>query len=208
MEVKIYSEYIKQGYVPDVHELLSKVFDFSLETYEHSVDVAKRALSIGLYLNLPEESLVDLYTASLVHDVGKLKVPPELLNAGVLPPEKRKIIQSIHVNETNNILSERFPKEIVDIAYHHHEKLNGTGYPQGLKEEDLSISDKIITVADITSALALKRSYKEGLGYEKCEEILCDMATKGEIDKDITSIALYDLKNEKENANLEQDAIK
>ena len=84
-----------------------------------------------------------------------------------------------HAVYTREILEGSFSYKIVDIAANHHEKIDGSGYPKGLKAIDLSIGDKIISVADVASALYCKRSYKQSYPKEKIIEILKTNAANG-----------------------------
>ena len=90
-----------------------------------------------------------------------------------------------HAKYTREIIDGCFSYKIVDMASHHHEKLDGSGYPLGLKERDLSLGDKILTVADITSALYCKRSYKESFDDNAIIDIVEADAEKGKIDRRI-----------------------
>ena len=187
---------LKRNYILEeskVIELLGQIKDYSDETFRHSIDVANKAFEVGTQLNLDAESLKLLYTAALVHDVGKLKIKKEILhNTGTLSEEEFAEMKK-HVLYSNEILEKyNFDQRICKLAFHHHEKLNGKGYPQGISE--LMILDKILTVCDIVSALRLKRSYKDPYSYSKCEFILKDMANKGELDKNIVRLSLKNLK--------------
>ena len=115
-----------------------------------------------------------------------------------------------HVNYTKEILEGCFSYKIVEIASNHHEMLDGSGYPKGLKALDLSIGDKIIAIADIASALYCKRSYKESYPEEKIIEILLDKVEQGKIDRRLTNhfinniSSIMKLAKEKESIVLKQ----
>ena len=85
--------------------------------------------------------------------------------------------------ETKNILSEYFDEDIVKLASNHHERLNGSGYPNHFKAEKLNLKDRILQVSDVTSALLLSRSYKEAFEAERCISILEKLVKDGELCK-------------------------
>ena len=87
----------------------------------------------------------------------------------------------MHVEETESILKNIVPEKIIKIALHHHEKLNGSGYPERLSAAQLSQQDRILTIADIFSALVDKRSYKEKFDRQNIIQIFQKMADSGEI---------------------------
>lgn len=174
-------------------KLLVYILDFkSTSTFKHSINTACYALSIGDRLNLNKNEMGILFTGSFLHDIGKIATPQKILEApGRLSPEQMGIMK-LHVKHSKKILTSLVPDSIINIVFHHHEKLNGMGYPQHLKGDSLSVLDRILTVADITSALCDSRSYKTEFSKESVISILSDMAEKGEIDKIITSYMQQD----------------
>lgn len=100
--------------------------------------------------------------AGLLHDVGKTKIPEEVLNAPrKLTEEEYKIIQMHPVYSYEMLRQGGFDERVRLAARHHHEKINGTGYPDKLKEEEISLFARITAVSDIYDAMVSKRSYKE-----------------------------------------------
>ena len=97
-----------------------------------------------------------------------------------------------HVNHSKRILNGYVDDEILQTVYTHHEKLNGKGYPRHLKGEDLNKIQRILTVADITSALNDSRSYKGEFSREKTISIIRDMTDRGELDPSITKFIIED----------------
>ena len=141
--------------------------------YGHSVDVSRYAHMIGKKYGASEKELEELVLASLVHDIGKVNIPKTILEKpGRLNEVEFKCIQG-HTSITKRILENAgMDEKIVDIAMHHHEKLNGTGYPHGLKGSQISELTQIVTVSDIYSALREQRAYKEGKTHEEAISIL------------------------------------
>ncbi len=155
------------------------------ETLAHTVTVAVIARALAKKSRLPDSMCEEIYLAGLVHDIGKIRVPKEILcYPGRLEGDMLKEMQR-HVTYTKEILEGSFSYKIVEIASNHHEKLDGSGYPRALRSIDLSIGDKIIAVADIASALYCKRSYKAAFPTEKIIAILEGDAKAGKIDKRI-----------------------
>ena len=155
------------------------------ETLAHTVTVAVIARALAKKSRLPDSMCEEVYLAGLVHDIGKIRVPKDILCfPGRLDGDMLKEMQR-HVVYTKEILEGSFSYKIVDIASNHHEKLDGSGYPRGLRAIDLSIGDKIIAVADIASALYCKRSYKTAFPAEKIISILEGDAKNGKLDKRI-----------------------
>ena len=157
------------------------------ETLAHTVTVAIIAQELAKYSRLPADMCEEIFLAGLVHDIGKIRVPKEILCfPGRLEGEMLKEMQR-HAKYTKDILEGCFSYKIVEIASNHHEKLDGSGYPRGLHAIDLSIGDKIIAVADIASALYCKRSYKAAFSDEKIISILKSDAKAGKLDERIVN---------------------
>ena len=163
-----------------VKELMLQLKDYSLETYHHSIETAKIAVIIAEQFGYTEEQLEMLYYGAMLHDVGKMKIDKSILHSkNKLSDEEFAEIKK-HSQYSYEMLKD-FPEEVREIAYHHHEKLNGKGYPNGLTENELSEFDKIVAVADITSALNTKRAYKEQFSAEKITSILNSCVENGEL---------------------------
>ena len=144
-------------------------------TYAHSVNVAVVSCVIGMGMGMDEVDLTHLVTAALLHDLGKLQIPPEILNKpGRLTQEEYQIMKS-HATLSYELISERW-----DISAHvktavlfHHENVDGTGYPQGLEGSEQTLFTKILHVADVYDALVSKRPYKDPYSpYEATEYLM------------------------------------
>ena len=167
-------------------DMATYAFEFhNSETLAHTVTVAAIAEELARLSKLPDSMIAEIRLASLIHDIGKIRVPLEILCfPGRLNQEMYEEMKK-HVIYTREIVTGCFSYKIVDIASHHHEKLDGSGYPDGLRERDLSVGDKIIAIADITSALYCKRSYKDSFTDEKIIELLKNDVASGKLDKRI-----------------------
>lgn len=171
-------------------KMLVFTIDFKSEnTVVHSITTTETGVFLADAMGLKSEEIEKIYFAALVHDIGKLAIPEEILEfQGQLTTVQMEIMRS-HVEYTEKIIKGVLPYDICQIAVRHHEKLDGTGYPRGLNYGQLDIQDRILAIADIYSALTSKRSYKEIFDKDKTLHILNDMAENGLIDKDIVSIA-------------------
>ena len=181
--------------VMNLATLFARIIDYkSFYSCVHSLGVAQKAIQMADYYKYPTEKGVRFYLAGALHDVGKLMIKNEILQKpGKLTDAEYEQMRN-HAYYTHEILSKlKGFDDIVLWASHHHEKLNGTGYPLGLKADDLSSEDRLMTCCDIYQALTEARPYKEGFSHAKAIEILRDMAIKGEIDMDIMNDMNYEL---------------
>lgn len=145
-------------------DMLHSLREFDDMTYAHSINVALVASIIGQWLHFSEDDIRVLTLAGLLHDIGKVNIPPEILNKpGKLTPEEFEIVKR-HVNDGYDILkTQNIDNRIKEACVFHHEKCDGTGYPFGLKSEKIPVFAKIISVADIYDAMTAARSYRKAL---------------------------------------------
>ncbi|MBK5201551.1 MAG: HD domain-containing protein [Spirochaetaceae bacterium] len=167
-------------------------------TNEHSTRVSKLAAIMAEYYNFDEERTENFVFAAIIHDVGKLLVPNSILNKkGPLTKDEIFIIHK-HPIHTQRLLNKIYGlEEICNWASQHHEKLNGSGYPYGLKESELCFESQLLTVLDIYEALSADRPYRPALSYEKLSIIMQDMVNKGELNEDMVNDALMLLRLKK-----------
>ena len=176
-----------------LEKMLIHLLDFkSTTTMKHSINTSSYALSLGLRMNLNSKELTTLYNSAFLHDIGKMATPQRILEfPGKLSPEDMGIMRH-HVNHSKRILSGFVDDEILETVYRHHEKLNGKGYPKQVEGKDLTLIQRILTVADITSALHDSRSYKGEFSKDKTLSIIKDMTDNGELDPQITKFVIAD----------------
>lgn len=137
-------------------------------TAGHQQRVAGLACAIAEEMGLPQQQIDGLRIAGLIHDLGKVTVPAEILSKPSKLTETEFSIIKDHPRVAYDILEKiDFPWPVADIVLQHHEYLNGTGYPQGLKEKDILLEARILTVADVVEAMASHRPYRPALGIDR-----------------------------------------
>ena len=135
-------------------------------TYMHSVAVCAMMVALARALKMTEEQVRDAGCAGLLHDVGKMAVPDKILNKpGKLTDEEFIVIKS-HPEKGQDILLRAgdISAMVIDVCLHHHEKCDGSGYPHGLKSEDISIFARMGAICDVYDAITSNRPYKKGWG--------------------------------------------
>ncbi|MDD5723668.1 MAG: PAS domain S-box protein [Syntrophales bacterium] len=142
-------------------------------TSGHQKRVMGIAVAIAEEMNLPEDKINGIRMAAMIHDIGKINVPAEILNKpGRLSDIEFRIIKT-HPEAGFNILKNiEFMYPVAQIVRQHHEKMDGSGYPWGLSGESILIESRVITVADVVEAMATDRPYRPSLGMaETLKEI-------------------------------------
>jgi HD-GYP domain-containing protein (c-di-GMP phosphodiesterase class II) len=136
-------------------------------TAGHQRRVGSLARAIGKELALPEDTVEGLHIAGCIHDIGKITVPFEILTKPVqLSPNEYAIIKE-HPRKGYEVLkSYEMPWPIAEIVYHHHERLDGSGYPQGLSADQIGLETRIISVSDVVEAMSSHRPYRPSLGLK------------------------------------------
>ncbi|TKB48405.1 HD domain-containing protein [Ferrimonas sediminicola] len=144
-------------------------------TAGHQRSVAKLAHRIGRRMGLSPHQLEGLKLGGLVHDIGKLAIPSQLLTKpSRLSGEEFDLIKT-HAERGAEIIKEvEFPWPIREMILQHHERLDGSGYPFGLKGEQLLVESQILAVADVSDSILSHRPYRPALGYEKLQEVLLE----------------------------------
>lgn len=165
---------------------LARIKNSDHYTAEHSLRVAIFAIALGRELALPDYQLEQIGVCGMLHDVGKIKVPSAILNKpGALTAEELRIMQS-HAIEGRRLLmsNQQVTPATVDVAYSHHERLDGKGYPRGLNASRIPYFAKIIAVVDAYDAINSDRVYSKGKSSLESLRILFD-ATNSHFDEEI-----------------------
>lgn len=153
-------------YYNDLYLLLQQSEDKDICTHHHGLRVQTYSTKICEKLKMSKEIIATLQIASLFHDIGKFYVPDEILNKpGKLTKEEYECIQK-HPTDSGIMLKDKFDDKIVDIVTQHHEKIDGSGYPKGLKGNEIYLEAKIIAVADAYDAMTSERAYRTSLSRE------------------------------------------
>ena len=190
-----------QELIPDNHYLslddvvawtrfMSQIIDFrSPFTAMHSAGVAATAAAMAELSGMSERECKMMRIAGYLHDIGKLKIPDEVLEKpGKLSDEEFNIMKE-HAYYTWVLLKDIAGfEQIAEWAAHHHEKMNGKGYPFHLYRNELSLGARIMTIADIFSALAEDRPYRKGMEKEKVMMILREDAQNGFLSDKLVSL--------------------
>ena len=141
---------------------LARLKDYDNYTFGHSVNVSILALALGRYLGLSRAELYQLGTGALLHDTGKMLVPDTILNKPTsltldeFDEIKKHVTYSMEILTKSGNIDERS----VNIAYQHHEKFNGSGYPNGLAGEEIDYFGRLVSIVDVYDALTSKRVYE------------------------------------------------
>jgi putative two-component system response regulator len=146
----------------------------------HSSEVSRIAVAIAQQMQVPEPTIETLRVAAMLHDVGKISVPGEILNKpGKLSWPEWQLVKT-HVAQGLRILSEaNFPSPVKATVAQHHERLDGSGYPQGLRREQITLEARILAVADVFEAMTSHRPYRPAASVAQAVEyIQANIGTK------------------------------
>lgn len=158
----------------DLLTVLLDAFVYDDYIFTHSFNVTMYSLAIGLQLKLSPKELETLGVGAILHDVGKIKIPEEILfKPGKLTCEEFEIVKR-HPKDGFDMLRgvHNLSLMVAHCAYQHHERLDGSGYPRGLKGKDIHLFGKIIAVADVFDAVTSNRVYRKALLPSTGMEIL------------------------------------
>lgn len=151
---------------------VSALHDFDEYTFTHSVSVCVTSTIIGLDCGLSRQELYVLGMGALLHDIGKIKVPQQILNKpGKLTTEEFAIMRQ-HAQYGFDILRKNASLLSAHVAFQHQEKFDGTGYPRGMKGQDIHLFGRIAAVADVYDALTSKRPYRDPMPNNKAYEYI------------------------------------
>ncbi len=158
----------------DLISLLSEVYSYDNYIFTHSLNVTLYSLAIGCELKLSEKQLEVLGLGAILHDVGKISIPNDiLLKPGKLTDEEYEVIKQ-HTENGFEILRKTMtiPLIAAHCAYQHHERLDGSGYPRGIKGDNIHYFARIIAVADVFDAVTSNRVYRRAMLPHEGLEIL------------------------------------
>ena len=178
----------------DYLKMLVFLIDFrSSYTATHTITTTSISYELALLLDLPESQINQILCGSLLHDLGKIAIPMEILEfPGKLSSQAMSIMMT-HVDLTEEIFGGAIDETIQRISLRHHEKLDGSGYPRGLTAKELTVAERLVAIADIISALTGKRSYKDSFPKDKIIAILTNMKNTGLLDSSIVDLTVKNL---------------
>ncbi len=182
--------------IRELVELSKKVEEKDMYTHGHTKRVKDYAIKIGSNLNLSKEKIENLGFAALFHDLGKINVPDGILNKpGRLTPEEFDFIKK-HPVDGAKLVKKTYYENIDKIIEQHHERIDGSGYPYGIKGDKILIEAKIIAISDTYDAMTSDRPYRKGLSSQIAVDELKRL--KGiHYDENLVDIFIDILKDEK-----------
>lgn len=159
---------------PDAMLWMAKIRDENEYTAEHSLNVCILAVTFGMHLGFDEAELQKLGLCGLLHDIGKMRVPEEVLNKPEKLTEKEWKMMMAHTIHGRNILLSNPSgfNGVVDVAYSHHERIDGQGYPRKLKGASISQYAKMISIVDAFDAMTADRCYSKAIPTTKALKII------------------------------------
>ncbi len=149
------------------------------ETQEHTQRVIEDCIKLAKAMKVDEKSLIHIRRGALLHDIGKLGISDDILmKSGALTPEERKIIELHPVFARDLIRDIEFLQPALAIPYCHHEKWDGSGYPQGLQGEEIPLEARIFAVIDVWDALTSDRPYRDAWTDKEAERYILEQSGK------------------------------
>lgn len=177
-------------------------------TKGHSKRVAHLASQFAISLGLSEKETEDVYFGGLVHDLGKIGIPDAVL----LKPEHLTSAEYAMIQQhstLSGVIIDRMDawRHLIPLVRHHHERMDGKGYPDGLKGEEIPLGARVIAIADIYDALTSKRVYRDGMSVERTVILMKKMVQEGHLDPVLCetffdNVNLYTLPEESEGIHL------
>ena len=155
-------DHIEQGYPEALRALVAAVEARDSYTHGHSARVAALSVELGVRLKLGPDELRNLAQGALLHDIGKIGIPDNVLNKpGRLDPEERAWIEQHPIIGSDIVRSAPSLRNAVDVVHHHHERIDGDGYPDRLAGDAIPLHARIAAVADVWDALTTDRAYRK-----------------------------------------------
>ena len=180
---------LSDGDIDTYLRMLVYTIDFrSQHTVTHTITTTRISDAVARLMGMGPEEVLHIHYGAMLHDLGKIGIPVEILEyPGRLSPQAMAVMRT-HVTITGEILGGAVDSVTTQIALRHHEKLDGSGYPAGLCGAELTLSQRIVVVADIVSALLGTRSYKDAYPKEKTLSILREQTARGLIDPAVVEV--------------------
>ena len=168
---------LQEAYVSTVRLLVSRIEEKDPYTHGHTERVAQYSVAIAKELGFTPEEVQRIQFGAFLHDIGKVHTQSEvLLKPGALTEEEWMMVKAHPVRGAEMIKGVKFLERVTDMVRHHHERVDGRGYPDGLKGEQISVGAKIVNVADAFDAMTTDRPYRAGLTVEQAMSQLTEKA--------------------------------
>ena len=168
---------LQEAYVSTVRLLVSRIEEKDPYTHGHTERVAEYSVAIAKELDFTPEEVQRIQFGAFLHDIGKVHTQSEvLLKPGALTEEEWMMVKAHPVRGAEMIKGVKFLERVTDMVRHHHERVDGRGYPDGLKGDQISVGAKIVNVADAFDAMTTDRPYRAGLTVEKAMSQLTEKA--------------------------------
>lgn len=175
----------------DAHSKLLQAYEATIEGWSHAMDLRDReteghservtelTVEMAKAMNLDEDELTQIRRGALLHDMGKLGIPDHILHKpGPLTDEEWDVMKKHPQHAYNMLFPVEYLRPALDIPHCHHEKWDGTGYPRGLRGEEIPIAARIFAVADVWDALTSDRPYRSAWTKEKALEYIREQSGK------------------------------
>lgn len=165
---------------PDAMQWMAKLRSKDEYTSEHSLNVGLLAIAFGRHLGASEEDLNKLGLAGMLHDVGKMQTPRDILLKDSSLTDEEFQLMKMHTQHGRDILlaHRNIYHGTIDVAYGHHENLDGSGYPRGIKSGGITDFTRIVALCDVYDAITSDRSYKRGASSLNALKIIQDQTGK------------------------------
>jgi hypothetical protein len=187
-ETARFKESVERVYIDTISNLALAVEERDPYLKGHSQRVQQYATKIGTALGLAKDRIALIRDAARLHDIGRTGITETILaKNGPLTREERHVMQRHAAIGENIVIPLRMFRSLLDPIRHHHERLDGSGYPDGLKADDITIETRIVTVADIFDALLSDRPYRKGLVLGSARNELYSLAANGKVDQHVVS---------------------
>jgi len=192
-EISRLYELLRRDYDKEMDNVLEFIISLSnlveakdAYTDNHTRRVADLAIALGRMSQLNKQQLRNVEIGAMIHDIGKVSTPELILNKpGPLTPDEFEVMKQHPEAGAKVIKPISALENATELVLSHHEKLDGSGYPNGLKGDEISIETRIVTIADIFDALYTDRPYRKGMSIEKAMAILNEDAARGKLDPTI-----------------------
>jgi len=159
---------LQEAYISTVRLLVSRIEEKDPYTHGHTERVAEYAVAIAREMEFPPEELQRIEFGAFLHDIGKVHTQDAILHKpGALTDEEWRLVKAHPVRGAEMIRGVKFLERVTDMVRHHHERVDGKGYPDGLRGDQITIGAKIVNVADAFDAMTTDRPYRAGLSAEE-----------------------------------------